>query len=95
MSRGEKAGRRRQGPSTEGRDGLDQDEVLAENGRRPVAPHEAVSRKETRRRSSIMFVELVDEIGDQDVNVRDFHEALARLLVRYHATTRNPVAALP
>jgi hypothetical protein len=41
-----------------------------------------------------MVAELVDGIGDRDMNVRELHEALARLLLRFHAKTHSP-AALP
>jgi hypothetical protein len=92
MSRGEKARLRGHAPTMEGRDGLDRAEMPAQN-----ADHRAASHGESRRegRTSIMLVELVDEIGDRDMNDRELHEALARLLLRYHAKTHNRVGALP
>jgi hypothetical protein len=78
------------------RDLLDQDEMPAQNGRQPAASHgESASRRKAQRDSCVMLVELIDEIGDRDVNVRELHEALARLLLRYHAKTHNPAAACP
>ncbi|SRR6266849_5114551 len=91
---GSAGGDRRDHPMSD-RDGLDANEMPAQNPRHRAAPHgEGTSRTGAPRASSIMLVELVDEIGERDMNVRELHEALARLLVRYHAKTHNPPARL-
>src|SRR5712691_4143845 len=80
---GSAGGDRRDHPMSD-RDGLDANEMPAQNARHRAAPHaEGTSRTGAP-------VELVDEIGERNMNVRELHEALARLLVRYHAKTHNP-----
>lgn len=63
---------------------LDADGLPTENGRHGTASDTAAMRD-----LPVMPVELISETGDRDINVREFHDALAVLLFRYHGRTQR------
>lgn len=74
---------------------LDGDLVPTENGARKVKRRATSRRGFVRvksRRDSHVMPEVVDGIGERDINVAELHEALATLLLRYRERIHSPAS---